>query len=171
MFRIRASSEANGLQLHRLRRRLGIIPNRLAMAPSLTTSNTSRLAICLVSRKALRRGEVSVTISNRLFHLAWPIISTIVPDDIKFHLRHARVKREFINYTRKTFGAHYSQHSPGPVAPAELITTEALMSERDLPVKARPDWYFSTGYGAALEILTASQNAAHSLTFTASERH
>jgi len=45
------------------------------------------------------------------------------------------------------------------------------MSERDFSVKARPDWYFSTGYGAALEILTASQNAAHSLTFTASERH
>jgi SAM-dependent methyltransferase len=35
-----------------------------------------------------------------------------------------------------------------------LITTEALMSERDLPVKARPDWYFLSGYGAALQILT-----------------
>jgi SAM-dependent methyltransferase len=44
-----------------------------------------------------------------------------------------------------------------------LITTEALMSERDLPVKARPDWYFSTGYGAALQILTTLEQHSFDL--------
>ena len=104
-----------------------------------------------------------MTISNRLFHLAWPIIRPIVPADIRYHFRHARIRREFHNYTRNKFGAHHSHYSSGPLAPAELITTEALMSERDLPAKVRPDWYFSTGYGDALQILTTLEQHSFDL--------
>jgi SAM-dependent methyltransferase len=95
-----------------------------------------------------------VTIPNTLLHLAWPILKLIVPADIRYRLRHARAKREFHNYIRIKCGRHYSQQSSGPVAPAELITTEALMCKRDLAVMSRSEWYFSTGYSNALQILT-----------------
>ena len=104
-----------------------------------------------------------MTVSNTLFDLARPILKPIVPADIRYRLRHARAKREFHNYTRRKFGIHYSKQSSGPVAPAELITTEALMSKRDLALKARPEWYFSTGYSGALEILTTLEQHSFDL--------
>jgi SAM-dependent methyltransferase len=45
-----------------------------------------------------------------------------------------------------------------------LITIQALMSERELATKARPDWYFATGYGDALHILTTLERHSFDLT-------
>ena len=104
-----------------------------------------------------------MTISNTLFELARPILKPIAPADIRYRLRHARARQEFHNYTRTKFGMRYSKQSPGPVAPAELITTEALMTKHDLALKARPEWYFSTGYGGALEILTTLEHHSFDL--------
>jgi SAM-dependent methyltransferase len=99
----------------------------------------------------------------RVGEVAWRIIRPIVPADIRYRLRYAYYKREFHNYVRRKFGKYYRPESSGPAAPAELITTEALMSERDLAIKTRPDWYFSTGYESALNILTTLEQHSFDL--------
>jgi SAM-dependent methyltransferase len=47
--------------------------------------------------------------------------------------------------------------------PAELITTEALMSKLDLAARARPEFYFATGYRDAWRLLTTLEQHSFDL--------
>ena len=60
----------------------------------------------------------------------------------------------FSRYLKNIFGNDYEPHNSGPLPPAELITTEALMQKDDLKLRATPEHYFSSGLHDARTVLT-----------------
>jgi Flp pilus assembly protein TadD/SAM-dependent methyltransferase len=68
-----------------------------------------------------------------------------------------------LRYLKNIFGNRYKPHSSGPLPPAELITTEALMRKDDLKLRARPEWYFSGGFRDARTVLTMLETSAFDL--------
>jgi SAM-dependent methyltransferase len=64
---------------------------------------------------------------------------------------------------RKTFGDRYKPHGPGPLPPAELITTEALMYKDDLKLRASAKYYFGAGFRGARTVLTMLETCGFDL--------
>jgi SAM-dependent methyltransferase len=68
----------------------------------------------------------------------------------------------YFRYLNRKFGARFKPRDPGPIAPPELIETEALMHADDLKVRRKPEWYFGSGYREAWTVLTTvEQYGAH----------
>jgi SAM-dependent methyltransferase len=78
----------------------------------------------------------------------------ILPYGVKTVLGYRYKKYMYFSYLRRTFGARFSPGDPGPIAPPELIETEALMRADDLNIRKRPEWYFGSGYREAWTVLT-----------------
>jgi SAM-dependent methyltransferase len=68
---------------------------------------------------------------------------------------------DHLGYVRRKFGNRLRNRDHGPIAPAELIETEALMQKGDLRTRATPMWYFGSGYHEARAVLNAVE--AHGL--------
>lgn len=78
----------------------------------------------------------------------------ILPGSAASALSYIYVKHVYASYMRRKFGDRFMPSSPGPVAPPELIETEALMREGDLRVRMKPEWYFGSGYRGVWTVLT-----------------
>jgi SAM-dependent methyltransferase len=87
-------------------------------------------------------------------------IGTILPEGLRTGLGYHYKKYMFHRYLQKVFGDRYQPHSPGPMPPLELITTEALMQKDDLNIRAKPEWYFGSGCREAWTVLTMLQQCS-----------
>jgi SAM-dependent methyltransferase len=67
-------------------------------------------------------------------------------------------KRAYLRYAKRKFGRRVKNLAEGPMAPAELIETEALMQKDDLRMRSTRSWYFGSGYLEAREVLSAAEN-------------
>lgn len=84
---------------------------------------------------------------------AGQVVRAAVPTGCKLFLGHKFYRRQFYHYLQRTFGQRSRLTETGPMAPPELVTTEALMREGDLMIRSRPDWYFGSGFRDALRVL------------------
>ena len=73
----------------------------------------------------------------------------ILPYGIKTALGYKCKEYMYFRYLMQKFGARFKPQDPGPIAPPELIETEALMHADDLKVRRKPEWYFGSGYREA----------------------
>src|SRR5438132_8991537 len=87
----------------------------------------------------------------------------ILPYELKSVLGYHYKKHVFFSYSKETFGARCQQQSPGPMPPPELIRTEALMHQDDLRVRAKPEWYYGSGYREAWTVLTMLEDCSFDL--------
>jgi SAM-dependent methyltransferase len=81
----------------------------------------------------------------------------ILPYGIKTVLGYQYKKYMYFSYLKRKFGARFKPRDPGPMAPPELIETEALMQADDLKVRRKPKWYFGSGYREAWTVLTTAE--------------
>jgi SAM-dependent methyltransferase len=77
----------------------------------------------------------------------------ILPDRLKSALGYRYREYSYLKYLKRKFGHRFKRCSVGPVAPPELIETEALMNADELKTKAKPEWYFGGGRREAWSIL------------------
>lgn len=73
-------------------------------------------------------------------------LRTMLPRKLTAFLGYNYRKQRFLRYLRQTFGERVKPQEQGPIAPPELIETEALMQRDDLGSRATPEWYFGSGY-------------------------
>ena len=59
----------------------------------------------------------------------------------------------FSRYLKNIFGDRYKLPRLGALPPAELVTTEALMHKDNLKLRARAEYYFSSGFRDARTVL------------------
>jgi SAM-dependent methyltransferase len=78
----------------------------------------------------------------------------ILPYGLKTVLGYKYKKAMYFSYLKRKFGARFKPQAPGPIAPPELIETEALMWAEDLKIRRKPEWYFGSGYREAWTVLT-----------------
>lgn len=78
----------------------------------------------------------------------------MLPQKLKGRLGYVYKKKRFFNLLNKSFRNRVKYEDQGPIAPPQLIETEALMEREDLSTRAKPDWYFSSGYQEAWAILS-----------------
>ena len=78
----------------------------------------------------------------------------ILPYGIKTVLGYKYKQLMYFSYLKRKFGARFKPQDPGPIAPPELIETEALMHADELKVRRKPEWYFGSGYREAWTVLT-----------------
>ena len=90
-------------------------------------------------------------------------IGNILPEGLRTALGFHYKKYIFHRYLRNVFGNRYQPQSPGPMPPAELITTEALLHQNDLNIRAKPDWYFGSGCREAWTVLTMLEQCSFNL--------
>jgi SAM-dependent methyltransferase len=81
----------------------------------------------------------------------------MLPYGIKTVLGYKYKKYMYFSYLKRKFGARFKPRDPGPMAPPELIETEALMQADDLKVRRKPKWYFGSGYREAWTVLTTAE--------------
>jgi SAM-dependent methyltransferase len=81
----------------------------------------------------------------------------ILPYGMKTVLGYQYKKYMYFSYLKRKFGARFKPRDPGPMAPPELIETEALMQADDLKVRRKPKWYFGSGYREAWTVLTTAE--------------
>jgi SAM-dependent methyltransferase len=81
----------------------------------------------------------------------------ILPYGMKTVLGYKYKKYMYFSYLKRKFGARFKPRDPGPMAPPELIETEALMQADDLKVRRKPKWYFGSGYREAWTVLTTAE--------------
>ena len=67
-------------------------------------------------------------------------------------------KQAYVRYAKRKFARRVKKLAEGPMAPAELIETEALMQRDDLRMRSTRAWYFGSGYLEAREVLSAAEN-------------
>jgi len=82
----------------------------------------------------------------------------ILPYGMKTVLGYTYKKYVYFNYLTRKFGARFKPQDPGPIAPPELIETEALMYADELKVRKQPEWYFGSGYREAWTVLTTEKS-------------
>ncbi|MBV8097384.1 MAG: class I SAM-dependent methyltransferase [Acetobacteraceae bacterium] len=70
-------------------------------------------------------------------------------------------RQSYLSYVKRKFGSRFANRDCGPMAPRELIETEALMQKDDLHKRATPTWYFGSGYNEARAVLSTAE--AHGL--------
>jgi SAM-dependent methyltransferase len=86
----------------------------------------------------------------------------ILPYGIKTVLGYRYKQYMYFSYLKRKFGARFKPQDRGPIAPSELIETEALMYADELKVRRKPQWYFGSGYREAWTVLTTvEQYGAH----------
>jgi SAM-dependent methyltransferase len=90
-------------------------------------------------------------------------ISRILPYTLKTVLGHRYKRYMFFRYLKATFGDRYKPQKPGPMPPPELIATEALMHKDDLKVRAKPEWYFGSGFREAWTVLNMLEDCSFDL--------
>jgi SAM-dependent methyltransferase len=78
----------------------------------------------------------------------------ILPYGLKTVLGYKYKKAMYFSYLKRKFGSRFRPQDPGPIAPPELIETEALMWADDLKIRRKPEWYFGSGYREAWTVLT-----------------
>jgi len=78
----------------------------------------------------------------------------ILPYGIKTVLGYKYKQLMYFSYLKRKFGTRFKPRGPGPIAPPELIETEALMYVDELKVRKKPEWYFGSGYREAWTVLT-----------------
>lgn len=78
----------------------------------------------------------------------------LLPYGTKSVLGYQYKKYMYASYLKRRFGDRFKPVDPGPVAPPELIETEALMYEGDLKVRRRHEWYFGSGCREAWTVMT-----------------
>jgi SAM-dependent methyltransferase len=78
----------------------------------------------------------------------------ILPYGIKTVLGYQYKKYMYFRYLKQRFGGRFKLRSPGPIAPPELIETEALMHPGDIKIRRKAEWYFGSGYREAWTVLT-----------------
>jgi len=78
----------------------------------------------------------------------------ILPYGIKTVLGYRYKQFMYFSYLKRKFGARCKPQDPGPIAPSELIETEALMHADELKVRKKAEWYFGSGYREAWTVLT-----------------
>lgn len=81
------------------------------------------------------------------------VARAVVPMSCKLFVGHKYYRREFYRYLQRTLRTRHRLRDTGPMAPPELVATEALMREGDLMIRSRPDWYFGSGFRDALRVL------------------
>jgi SAM-dependent methyltransferase len=87
-----------------------------------------------------------------------PVARCALPPSVKYSLGHAYYRNRFRKLLRDRLGRRQCPWQDiGPVPPPTLITTEALMEQKDLAVRAKARWYFGSGYRDAYEILQMVQ--------------
>jgi SAM-dependent methyltransferase len=79
----------------------------------------------------------------------------ILPYGVKTVLGYKYKKYMYFRYLKQKFGARFKPRDAGPLAPPELIETEALMHAGDLRIRKKPEWYFGSGYREAWTVLTS----------------
>jgi SAM-dependent methyltransferase len=77
-----------------------------------------------------------------------------LPYGLKSVLGYEYKKHMYIRYAKQRFGARFRPRDAGPLAPPELIKTEALMNADDLRFLSKPQSYFGSGYREAWTVLT-----------------
>lgn len=77
----------------------------------------------------------------------------ILPDGIKSALGYRYREYLYFSYLKQKFGNRFRARAVGPMAPPELIQTEALMKADELNIKSQRKEYFETGRAAAWSIL------------------
>lgn len=83
-------------------------------------------------------------------------VSTSLPGPLRaelYYLYYYQAQYGFFRYLRKTFGDRYKRRGSGPLPPAELITTEALMYKDDLKLRGKRPNYFGAGFRTARNVL------------------
>ena len=85
-------------------------------------------------------------------------VSMVLPAPVQAELYYYKRQYGFFRFLRKTFGDRYKPCDSGPLPPAELITTEALMYKDDLKTRAKRQYYFGGGFRTARTVLTALED-------------
>jgi SAM-dependent methyltransferase len=86
----------------------------------------------------------------------------ILPDGVKARFGYRHEKYLYFRHLKQNFASRFKPRDPGPLAPPELIETEALMHADELKIRMKPEWYFGTGYRDAWNVLTTlEQSGAH----------
>ena len=81
-----------------------------------------------------------------------------LPEKLRAFLGYHYKRLSYLGYMKRKFGNRFRNQDPGPIAPAELIETEALMQKDDLRIRATPIWYFGSGYKEARAVLGAAED-------------
>jgi SAM-dependent methyltransferase len=90
-------------------------------------------------------------------------ITMVLPDDLKATLGYPYKRYMFFRYLRETFGDRFKPQYTGPMPLPALITTEALMHKDDLKIRAKPEWYFGSGFREAWAVLTMVEQYSYDL--------
>jgi SAM-dependent methyltransferase len=83
------------------------------------------------------------------------VIRSILPEKLRTFLGYHYKRQRYLSYVKLKFGDRARNRDHGPLAPPELIETEALMRQDDIRKRATAEWYFGSGYEEARAILTA----------------
>src|ERR1700742_516864 len=81
-------------------------------------------------------------------------VRSILPEKLRAFLGYHYKRQRYLSYVRLKFGDRVRNRQPGPLAPAELIETEALMQKDDIGKRATAEWDFGSGYEEARAILS-----------------
>lgn len=81
----------------------------------------------------------------------------ILPARLRAFLGYQRKRQRYLGYIKRTFGARFVNRDCGPIAPPELIMTEALMQKDDLNERATQTRYFGSGYNEARAVLSTAE--------------
>lgn len=84
--------------------------------------------------------------------------ASILPGKLKAFLGYHYKRQRYLSYVKLKFGDRVRNRDHGPIAPPELIETEALMQKDDFRKRATPEWYFGSGYQEARAVLTALED-------------
>ena len=84
-----------------------------------------------------------------------------LPTRLRAFLGYHQRRQKYVGYVKRKFGPRFVNRDYGPVAPPELITTEALMDKDDLQIRSKLSWYFGSGYSEARAVLSTAE--AHGL--------
>src|ERR1700742_3388588 len=94
----------------------------------------------------MQQGDISAPIG---------MARSILPERLRTFLGYHYKRQRYLSYVRLKFGNRFRNRDHGPLAPPELIETEALMRRDDIRKRATSEWYFGSGYEEARAILTA----------------
>jgi SAM-dependent methyltransferase len=83
------------------------------------------------------------------------VVRSILPEKLRTFLGYHYKRQRYLSYVKLKFGDRARSRDHGPLAPPELIETEALMRQDDIRKRATAEWYFGSGYEEARAILAA----------------
>lgn len=104
--------------------------------------------------------EKNFSTKRHLYHNPGNVqkLTNIMPDKIRNKLLRSYFSWKFGRYMKRKLGGFYNHVDPCPVAPAKLISRTSLLTEKDLSLRADPDFHLFNGYAQMLSWIKVLEN-------------